>query len=150
MPGTTAHLVMVHSGKTYGYTGQGGAHPKAGETHELFTYGIFLKILPGRPQMTTEKRMDEVDRSVHVRCLGDRLSPRRLMVTSQVSVSEDVQFDHLNGEQQGLATLLSRPLPSAPTPLSQVYTPIPSQVHTHTLLPKCTHPTPSLEHQDNC
>lgn len=30
VPGTTAHLVMVHSGKTYGYTGWGGI-PKQGK-----------------------------------------------------------------------------------------------------------------------
>lgn len=71
MPDTAVHLITVHSGKTYGY--MGGAHPKAGagggtRTHELFTYGIFLKILPGRPQLTTGECMDEKVHSIHMPC----------------------------------------------------------------------------------
>lgn len=53
-----------------------GARPKVGRggTHELFTYGIFLKILPGRPQLTTGKCMDEKVRSIHMQCCGRGLA----------------------------------------------------------------------------
>lgn len=49
-----------------------GAHPKVcvWGTHELFTYGIFLKTLPGRPQLTTGKCMDKEDHSIHTQGRG--------------------------------------------------------------------------------
>lgn len=123
VPDATAHLMMVHSGKTWVHE---GAHPKVGGTHELFTYGIFLKTLSGRTQLTTGECMDKEGPQHSHTVLGERLGPRWLMVTSYGSVSKDGLSDQLNGGQQGWDTLLSRPLP------------------------KCTHPPPFPSQKQYC